>query len=126
MGQEKKAEAGRDPSSMGKGAERIYTIASTGSEVTPEVFGIGLVGSIIWNSVMGFIIGLLFPITVLVNHEGHNFWDFEGAYEVLINLGFFVRLFTLLGAVYGAWNYGKRAMALRRGKADYLTSQEDA
>ena len=113
-----------DPASWGKGAERIYAIASTGSEVTPEVFGIGLVGSIIWNSVMGFIIGLLMP-TIALSSSSHNLWDFQGAYETLINLGWIIPATTLLGAVYGAWNYGKRAMALRRGKADYLASQEE-
>ncbi|MEE3250420.1 MAG: hypothetical protein VX264_11810 [Chloroflexota bacterium] len=119
------AETDDDAFSMGKGTERIYAIASTGSEVTPEVFGIGLVGSIIWNSVMGFIIGLLMPILALSSNS-HNLWDFQGAYETLINICWIIPTTTLLGAVYGALNYGKRAVALRRGKADYLASQEDA
>ena len=122
MGQEKKAEAGRDPSSMGKGAERIYTIASTGSEVTPKVFGWGLVGSIIFYSVLGFIIGLLSPITTLLDGR-HG--SLRRAYNQLTNIFWIIPALTLVGAAYGAWDYGKRAVALRRGKADYLASQED-
>ena len=123
MGQEKKAEAGRDPSSMGKGAERIYTIASTGSEVTPKVFGWGLVGSIIFYSVWGFIIGLLSPITTLLDGR---YGSLRRAYSQLTNIFWIIPALTLVGAAYGAWDYGKRAVALRRGKADYLASQEDA
>mgnify|MGYP001174740369 CR=1 FL=1 len=122
MSQEKKAEADDDPSSMGKGAERIYTIASTGSEVTPKVFGWGLVGSIIFYSVLGFIIGLLSPITTLLDGR---YGSLRRAYSQLTNIFWIIPALTLVGAAYGAWDYGKRAVALRRGKADYLASQED-
>jgi len=117
-----KAEADDDLSSMGKGAERIYAIASTGSEVTPKVFGWGLVGSIIFYSVLGFIIGLLSPITTLLNGR---YGSLRRAYDNLTNIFWIIPALTLVGAAYGAWDYSKRAMALRRGKYDYLASQED-
>ena len=117
-----KAEADDDLSSMGKGAERIYAIASTGSEVTPKVFGWGLVGSIIFYSVLGFIIGLLSPITTLLDGR---YGSLRRAYSQLTNIFWIIPALTLVGAAYGAWDYGKRAVALRRGKADYLASQED-
>ena len=112
-------------------AEEIYTVSSLGGEVTDEMFGRDLSGSIIAKAMgaVGLVLLLPFVPVMLTGVLGGNglelgapavaplmegLWtppSFEGA--------------ILFGSLVGCSDFRERTNALKRGKADFLTSQED-
>ena len=109
-------------------AEEIYTVASLGGEVTDEMFGRDLSGSIIAGviTIVGFVIALPFiPVILLAAMTGGTG---GGGLELSAPaVGPLAKAFwtptifavaALFGAVIGSGNHRKRAEALARGKAE--------
>ena len=108
-------------------AEEIYTVVSLGGEVTDEMFGRNLQGSIITNAFMGigmvFLIPLL-PLALALQGGGDEVIDVSIALAVILWKPPFFAVAASFGAVIGFSNHQERTEALARGKADFITSQE--
>ena len=114
-------------------AEEIYTVSSLGGEVTDEMFGRDLSGSIIAKAMgaVGFVLLLPFVPVVLGAAAGSSGSGvplgahavapmMEGLWTPPIFAGA-----ILFGSLVGFSDHRGRAEALKRGKADFITSQED-
>ena len=114
-------------------AEEIYTVASLGGEVTDEMFGRDLSGSIIAKAMgaVGFVLLLPFVPVVLGAAAGSSGSGvplgaqavapmMEGLWTPPIFAGA-----ILFGSLIGFSDFRERTNALKRGKADFITSQED-
>ena len=115
-------------------AEEIYTVASLGGEVTDEMFGRDLSGSIIAKAMgaVGFVLLLPFVPVVLAAAAGGSGSGgvelgaqavapmMEGLWTPPIFAGA-----ILFGSLIGFSDFQERTNALKRGKADFITSQED-
>ena len=114
-------------------AEEIYTVASLGGEVTDEMFGRDLSGSIIAKAMgaVGFVAAIPFIPVVLgaASPVGSNSFEASiGATPTLIDAIYKPQIFAiaiLFGSLVGLGNFRKRAQSLKRGKADFIASQED-
>ncbi|MEC8913716.1 MAG: hypothetical protein VYA52_00640, partial [Candidatus Thermoplasmatota archaeon] len=115
-------------------AEEIYTVASLGGEVTDEMFGKDLSGSIIANAggAVCFVAAIPFIPVVLGVAAGSSSLDgsasIYGATPTLIDAIYKPQIFAiaiLFGSLVGLGNFRKRAQSLKRGKADFIASQED-
>ena len=112
-------------------AEEIYTVASLGGEVTDEMFGRDLSGSIIAKAggAVGFVLFLPFIPVLLAGALGGGGVEIGGPAVIpLIEALWTPPIFAgaiLFGSLVGFSDFRKRAEALERGKADFITSQED-
>ena len=106
-------------------AEEIYTVASLGGEVTDEMFGRDLSGSIIAKAmgVVGFVLLLPFLPVLLMGVLGGGSGGELGSpaviplIEVLWTPPFFAGA-ILFGSLIGFSDFRKRAEALARGEAE--------
>ena len=112
-------------------AEEIYTVASLGGEVTDEMFGRDLSGSIIAKAMGAVGVVLLLPfvpvmLTGVLPGNGLELGApavaplMEGLWTPPIFAGA-----ILFGSLVGFSDFRERTNALKRGKADFITSQED-
>ena len=112
-------------------AEEIYTVASLGGGVTDEMFGRNLSGSIIAKAMgaVGFVLLLPFVPVVLAGALGANGVELgapavaplmEGLWTPPIFAGA-----ILFGSLIGFSDFRERTNELKRGKADFIISQED-
>ena len=114
-------------------AEEIYTVASLGGGVTDEMFGRNLSGSIIAKAMgaVGFVLLLPFVPVVLGAAAGSSGSGVPlGAHAVapLMEGLWTPPIFAgaiLFGSLIGFSDFRERTNALKRGKADFITSQED-
>ena len=114
-------------------AEEIYTVSSLGGEVTDEMFGRDLSGSIIAKAMgaVGFVLLLPFVPVVLGAAAGSSGSGVPlGAHAVapLMEGLWTPPIFAgaiLFGSLIGFSDFRERTNALKRGKADFITSQED-
>ena len=112
-------------------AEEIYTVSSLGGEVTDEMFGRDLSGSIIAKAsgAVGVVLLLPFVPVMVTGVLGGNGLELgapavaplmEGLWTPPIFAGA-----ILFGSLVGFSDFRERTNALKRGKADFITSQED-
>ena len=119
-------------------AEEIYTVASLGGEVTDEMFGRDLSGSIIAKAMgaVGFVAAIPFIPRLFGRlaggsdsaNLGGNPSLVDSAVAPLIDAIYKPQIFAaaiLFGSLVGLGNFRKRAQSLKRGKADFIASQED-
>ena len=115
-------------------AEEIYTVASLGGEVTDEMFGRDLSGSIIAKAMgaVGFVLLLPFvPVVLGAAAGGSGSGGMELGAQAVVPLmeGFWTPpIFAgaiLFGSLIGFSDFRERTNALKRGKADFIASQED-
>ena len=115
-------------------AEEIYTVASLGGEVTDEMFGRDLSGSIIAKAMgaVGFVLLLPFvPVVLAAAAGGSGSGGMELGAQAVVPM--MEGLWTppifagaiLFGSLIGFSDFRERTNALKRGKADFITSQED-
>ena len=142
--QMKEALANAEAAERRLSAEEIYTVASLGGEVTTEMFDPSI-SARFWDTVGGavFVVVLcvVAPIVLtfadiaiflgrIANFEfrkafrGNPFvWAAIGV--LLVWTPQFLIGAAILGAVWGFYDHWAKSRALKRGKADYLASQED-
>jgi len=113
-------------------AEEIYTVASLGGEVTDEMFGRDLSGSITAKAsgAVGVVLLLPFVPVLLAGAVGGSGVEI-GAPVVgpMIEALWTPPIFAaaiLFGSFVGFTDHRGRTEALDRGKADFIASQEDA
>ena len=105
-------------------AEEIYTVSSLGGEVTDEMFGRDLSGSIVAGAIgaVSFLIALPFLPALPILALGGNSFDLAAPIVKPLAVAFWTPPFfagaILLGSFMGHGNYRKRAEALTRGKAE--------
>ena len=115
-------------------AEEIYTVASLGGGVTDEMFGRNLSGSIIAKAMgaVGFVLLLPFvPVVLAAAAGGSGSGGMELGAQAVVPM--MEGLWTppifagaiLFGSLIGFSDFRERTNALKRGKADFITSQED-
>jgi len=105
-------------------AEEIYTVASLGGEVTDEMFGRDLSGSIVAGAIgaVSFLIAIPFLPAIPFLALGGNSLELmapavKPLAEALWTPPFFASA-VLFGSFMGHGNYRKRAEALARGEAE--------
>ena len=104
-------------------AEEIYTVASCGGEVTDEMFGRDLSGSIVAGAIgaVSFLIALPFLPALPLLAAGGNSLELAAPMVKPLAVAFWTPPFfagaILLGSFMGLGNHRKRAEALTRGKA---------
>ena len=105
-------------------AEEIYTVASLGGEVTDEMFGRDLSGSIIAGAIgaVTFLLAIPFFPVILLAALGGNSLELSGPTvkpmaEALWTPPIFA-FAILFGAFIGFGNHRKRAEALAKGEAE--------
>ena len=105
-------------------AEEIYTVASLGGEVTDEMFGRDLSGSIIAGAMgaVSFLIAIpFFPVIVLAAFGGNSLELSGPTVKPMAEALWTPPIFAfaiLFGAFIGFGNHRKRAEALARGAAE--------
>ncbi len=105
-------------------AEEIYTVASLGGEVTDEMFGRDLSGSIIAGAIgaVSFLIAIpFFPVIVLAALGGNSLELSGPAVKPMAEALWTPPIFAfaiLFGAFIGFGNHRKRAEALAKGEAE--------
>ncbi len=105
-------------------AEEIYTVASLGGEVTDEMFGRDLSGSIIAGAMgaVSFLIAIpFFPVIVLAALGGNSLELSGPTVKPMAEALWTPPIFAfaiLFGAFIGFGNHRKRAEALVRGEAE--------
>ena len=105
-------------------AEEIYTVASLGGEVTDEMFGRDLSGSIIAGAMgaVSFLIAIpLFPVIVLAALGGNSLELSGPTVKPMAEALWTPPIFAfaiLFGAFIGFGNHRKRAEALAKGEAE--------
>jgi len=105
-------------------AEEIYTVASLGGEVTDEMFGRDLSGSIIAGAIgaVSFLIAIpFFPVIVLAALGGNSLELSGPAVKPMAEALWTPPIFAfaiLFGAFIGFGNHQKRAKALAKGEAE--------
>ncbi len=105
-------------------AEEIYTVASLGGEVTDEMFGRDLSGSIIAGAMgaVSFLIAIpFFPVIVLAALGGNSLELSGPTVKPMAEALWTPPIFAfaiLFGAFIGFGNHRKRAEALARGEAE--------
>ena len=105
-------------------AEEIYTVASLGGEVTHEMFGRDLSGSIIAGAMgaVSFLIAIpFFPVIVLAALGGNSLELSGPTVKPMAEALWTPPIFAfaiLFGAFIGFGNHQKRAKALAKGEAE--------
>ena len=105
-------------------AEEIYTVASLGGEVTDEMFGRDLSGSIIAGAIgaVSFLIAIpFFPVIVLAALGGNSLELSGPTVKPMAEALWTPPIFAfaiLFGAFIGFGNHQKRAKALAKGEAE--------
>ncbi len=105
-------------------AEEIYTVASCGGEVTDEMFGRDLSGSIIAGAMgaVSFLIAIpFFPVIVLAALGGNSLELSGPTVKPMAEALWTPPIFAfaiLFGAFIGFGNHRKRAEALAKGEAE--------
>ena len=105
-------------------AEEIYTVASLGGEVTDEMFGRDLSGSIIAGAMgaVSFLIAIpFFPVIVLAALGGNSLELSGPTVKPMAEALWTPPIFAfaiLFGAFIGFGNHRKRAEALAKGEAE--------
>ena len=105
-------------------AEEIYTVASLGGEVTDEMFGRDLSGSIIAGAMgaVSFLIAIpFFPVIVLAALGGNSLELSGSTVKPMAEALWTPPIFAfaiLFGAFIGFGNHRKRAEALAKGEAE--------
>ena len=105
-------------------AEEIYTVASLGGEVTDEMFGRDVSGSIIAGAIgaVSFLIAIpFFPVIVLAALGGNSLELSGPTVKPMAEALWTPPIFAfaiLFGAFIGFGNHRKRAEALARGEAE--------
>ena len=105
-------------------AEEIYTVASLGGEVTDEMFGRDLSGSIIAGAMgaVSFLIAIpFFPVIVLAALGGNSLELSGPTVKPMAEALWTPPIFAfaiLFGAFIGFGNHQKRAEALAKGEAE--------
>jgi len=105
-------------------AEEIYTVASLGGEVTDEMFGRDLSGSIIAGAMgaVSFLIAIpFFPVIVLAALGGNSLELSGPTVKPMAEALWTPPIFAfaiLFGAFIGFGNHQKRAKALAKGEAE--------
>ena len=105
-------------------AEEIYTVASCGGEVTDEMFGRDLSGSIIAGAMgaVSFLIAIpFFPVIVLAAFGGNSLELSGPTVKPMAEALWTPPIFAfaiLFGAFIGFGNHRKRAEALAKGEAE--------
>ena len=105
-------------------AEEIYTVASLGGEVTDEMFGRDLSGSIIAGAMgaVSFLIAIpFFPVIVLAAFGGNSLELSGPTVKPMAEALWTPPIFAfaiLFGAFIGFGNHRKRAEALAKGEAE--------
>ncbi len=112
-------------------AEEIYTVSSLGGEVTDEMFGRDLSGSIIAKAsgAVGVVLLLPFLPVIITGALGASGAEMGfPAVAPLIEALWTPPIFAgaiLFGSLIGFSDFRERTNELKRGKADFITSQED-
>ena len=102
--------------------KEIYAIAASGEEVTDEMFGTDLPGSLI-KSVRGLVvIGIGGPLLRWAWATGEGF---ESDFSFLLSLDYIAAILGT-GVLIGIMDFYSRTTQLRKGKRDFLESQEEA
>ena len=139
----KEALTNAEASGRSLSAEQIYTVASLGGEVTTEMFDPSIsarFSQTVWGAVAIVVLCVVSPIALLIADIGiflgriFNF-EFRRAFQsnplgwVWLGVVFvwtpqFVIGAAIFGAAWGFYDHWAKSRALKRGKADYLASQE--
>ena len=113
-------------------AEEIYTVASLGGEVTDEMFGRDLSGSIIAGAMgaVSFLIAIpFFPVIVLAAFGGNSLELSGPTVKPMAEALWTPPIFAfaiLFGAFIGFGNHQKRAEALAKGEAEAAEARSSA
>ena len=101
--------------------KEIYAIAASGEEVTDEMFGTDLPGAL-QKSVGGLLlVGMGMPLALLLWATGEGF---ELDFSFLFSLDYIAAILGT-GVLIGIMDFYSRTAQLRRGKSDFLESQEE-
>ena len=141
--QMKEALANAEASGKSLSAEQIYTVASLGGEVTTEMFDPSILARF-WDTVGGAVVIVVLcvvsPIALaifdaLIFISRISNFEFRRAFRsnplgwvylgvLIVWTPQFVIGAAILGAAWGFYDHWAKSRALKRGKADYLASQE--
>ena len=142
--QMKEALTNAEASGKSLSAEQIYTVTSLGGEVTTEMFDPSI-SARFWDTVGGAVVVvvlcLVAPLALTIadalifisrisNFEFRrafrgNPFAWVGIGVILVWTPQFLIGAAILGAVWGFYDHWTKSRALKRGKADYLDSQEE-
>jgi len=141
----KEALANAEASGKSLSAEQIYTVASLGGEVTTEMFDPSISArfrNTVGGAVVIVVLCVIAPLALLIADIaiflGRIFnFEFRRAFQsnplgwVWLGVVFvwtpqFVIGAAIFGAAWGFYGHWAKSRALKRGKADYRASQEDA
>ena len=101
--------------------KEIYAIAASGEEVTDEMFGTDLPGAV-QKSIGGLLlVGMGVPLAFFLWATGEGF---ELDFSFLLSLDYIAAILGT-GVLIGIMDFYSRTAQLRRGKSDFLESQEE-
>ena len=142
--QMKEALANAEVSGKSLSAEQIYTVASLGGEVTTEMFDPSISArfrTTVRLTVLIVVLCVVAPLALVIADIaiflGRIFnFEFRRAFQsnplgwVALGVAVWTPQFligaAIFGAAWGFYDHWTKSRALKRGKADYLDSQEDA
>ena len=139
----KEALTNAEASGRSLSAEQIYTVASLGGEVTTEMFDPSILARF-WDTVGGavaiVVLCVVSPLALAIadaltfisrisNFEFRKAFQTNPIAWVYLGILFvwtpqFLIGAAILGAAWGFYDHWAKSRALKRGKADYLASQE--
>lgn len=140
----KEALANAEASGKSLSAEQIYTVASLGGEVTTEMFDPSISArfrTTVRLTVLTVVLCVVAPLALVIADIaiflGRIFnFEFRRAFQsnplgwVVLGVAVWTPQFligaAIFGAAWGFYDHWTKSRALKRGKADYLDSQEDA
>ena len=140
----KEALANAEASGKSLSAEQIYTVASLGGEVTTEMFDPSISArfrTTVRLTVLIVVLCVVAPLALVIADIaiflGRIFnFEFRRAFQsnplgwVVLGVAVWTPQFligaAIFGAAWGFYDHWTKSRALKRGKADYLDSQEDA
>jgi len=140
----KEALANAEASGKSLSAEQIYTVASLGGEVTTEMFDPSISArfrNTVGGAVVIVVLCVIAPLALLIADIaiflGRIFnFEFRRAFQsnplgwVALGVAVWTPQFligaAIFGAAWGFYGHWAKSRALKRGKADYRASQEDA
>jgi len=104
-------------------AKEIYAIAASGEEVTDEMFGADLLGTVKRSAGGLLVIMVGAPLLVggWIKMEAQQPFDFS--FFISLN---YIALLLGAGILIGIMDFSSRTAQLRKGKREFLESQEDA
>ncbi|MBL11557.1 MAG: hypothetical protein CMB46_01930 [Euryarchaeota archaeon] len=105
-------------------AKEIYAIAASGEEVTDEMFGADLPGAVKY-SVRGLLLVFIgIPLALWLWAIGEGFGG-EFFISFVLSLDYIAAILGA-GVLIGVMDFYSRTTQLRKGKRDFLESQEEA